>query len=386
MNINIFKTNHSNTPQFQARALRPAKESITLLIGVNNLCKRFNSDVFTPEKVLETMQKSNSIPVLTPENIDKIEKRVRGLADRFKDEGWTLDDCLMLALRNSSVLATDDALMERNVRGVVEKFKQYGLKTATYLSVIKTQQPSLISSSPDTIEKTVNNIYNEFKSYGVTIEMLVNSIEKNGIFLALSSKTIISKIKNMLSLMSGKNSSPEKLLKTIINNLRSCLFSKEKVQENSSKLLEQYAPEGLTKEKLANLYQKQYSLFKLSLEKIIKKIEFLKYLEKNKSLDDKKALPEAEELLDKVLKKRFTNSHETDCLIYLARKLSKLTGETIHQRNLKNSMQDFMQRHKDETFELTMLDDMLAKDFIETVSEYSEKTAGRNIFKFNLIS
>jgi hypothetical protein len=169
-----------------------------------------------------------------------------------------------------------------------------------------------------------------------------------------------------------------------LSNSATTYKNEEKTKNITQTLLERYKDEGLTEEKLATLYKKQSGIVGQNPQSTIDKIELLKYIELNKINDIKSDLPNTNKLLESVLKKSITPSKETLSLMYLGSRLSKETGEVIHQRSIKKDMVEFINKHSDKVFDLQILDGEKSKEFIDIISEFSKKQIGKNIFKLHV--
>lgn len=265
---------------------------------------------------------------------------LKGLANAFSQEGLTYEEVLKAAKSNPFILFHKPATMEHNIRETAERFSQYGLTSEKYLHCAL-NCPELFSISPDTVQKNINETVKLFENYGLTTERYLQSAQNSSNLFTSKAQTL-----------------------------------KKKIYKISDTL-------NIPTSDILEMLVKQPSQFACSEKNIVKKYEIFKYIEENKYFDANQPLPGERELMQSVLRKKFTNSAETGYMQLLRNKISNglKKGKKLPHFNLESSLIDYIRQNKSKTIDITITDGKYAKDFIKFVSRLSRYAAGKNIFK-----
>lgn len=277
---------------------------------------------------------------LTETNIGNL----KGLAERFSDEGLTYQQCLKAAKTNPFMLVQKPETMEYNIRETARLFSEYGVTEESHLkSALK--HPPLFSMSPATIENNIRKKAELFQADGLTLKDLIKMAKSQPNVYTLNPQSLNKKVNQIA--------------------------------------------QGIhcTRADVLEIFKAHPTTCSLNPKEIIKKFEFLMYIEQNKFLDAGKKIPSEAELKPVVLRKSLTNSMELNYLILLRNKISSTLpkGSKLPFDHLDKEIAKFLQHNNDTTIELCLPANKLAKQFTSFVDKYCKSIIGSNIFKFKII-
>ena len=269
---------------------------------------------------------------------------LKGLSERFVNEGLTYPKALKAARINPFLLVLKPETMERNIRETVKRFAHHGLTVESYLhSALK--QPVLFMLKPQTIEDNIKNLASMFAYDGMSVEDVFRMAESNSNVYVTKAKTLNKKV-DVIS--KGTNA-------------------------------ERY--------EIVGVFKKHPTTISAIPKIFIKKFEFLRYIEQNKFFDAGKVIPPDSELKSTVLRKSFTNSMELNYLILLRNKISSTLprGSKLPFDYLEKAISDFIQENHKKTIELKLPDSKYVKEFVKFAKNFSKSAIGENIFRFKVV-
>lgn len=277
---------------------------------------------------------------LTETNIGNL----KGLAERFSDEGLTYQQCLKAAKRSPFMLVQKPETLEHNIRETANRFSEFGITAESHLKNAL-RHPPLFLMSPDTIENNIKKKAELFANDGLAIEDLIKMAKSQPNVYTLNPQSLNKKVNQIA--------------------------------------------QGIhcTRADVLEIFKAHPTTCSLNPKEIIKKFEFLMYIEQNKFLDAGKKIPTDAELKPIVLRKSLTNSMELNYLILLRNKISAglPKGSKLPFDHLDEAIQKFIKQNGDEIIELRMPADKLVKQFAKFVENFSISTIGKNIFKFKIV-
>jgi hypothetical protein len=125
-------------------------------------------------------------PSLFCQSSDTIEANVKGLVEKFKDNGLSVDDYVKACIKQPSLFCQSSDTIEANVKGLADKFKDNGLTLSIYIKSCIIQ-PSLFCSSPDTIAEHINAYtYIEKNNKGFVDKNTINSVVRKNLTYSTS--------------------------------------------------------------------------------------------------------------------------------------------------------------------------------------------------------
>lgn len=277
---------------------------------------------------------------LTETNISNL----KGLAERFSDEGLTYQQCLKAAKRSPFMLVQKPETLEHNIRETANRFSEFGITAESHLKNAL-RHPPLFLMSPDTIENNIKKKAELFANDGLTIEDLIKMAKSQPNVYTINPQSLNKKV--------------DRIAQEI----------------------------GCTRAEVLEIFKSHPTTCSLDPKEIIKKFKFLMYIEKNKFFDAGKKIPTDAELKPIALRKSLTNSMELNNLILLRNKISAglPKGKKLPFDHLNDEIPKFIRQNSDEIIELRLPADKLAKQFITFVIKFSNSTIGRNIFKFKIV-
>ncbi len=277
---------------------------------------------------------------LTETNISNL----KGLAEKFSNEGLTYQQCLKAAKTNPFMLVHKPDTLEYNIREFANRFSEYGITAENHLKNAL-RHPPLFSMSPDTIENNIMTKAQLFANDGLTIEEIIKMAKSQPNVYTINPKSLDKKVNQIA----------------------------EGIQGTRTDVLE--------------IFKAHPTTCSLNPKEIIKKFEFLKYIEQNKFFDTKKLIPSDDVLKPILLKKSYTNSMELNYLILLRNKISSTlpNGSKLPFNHLNEAIQKFIKQNSDKIINLQMPANKLVNQFTKFVENFSHSTIGKNIFKFKIV-
>ena len=295
--------------------------------GFKSTLKNFGKFGITQDVLLVTFAKQPSLFHQSPDTIDA---RVKGLVDKFKDNGLTVDNYVKACVKQPPLFCLSPDTIETNVKGLVDKFKDNGLTVDNYVKAC-VKRPQLFCLSPDTLEANVKGLVEKFKDNGLTLDDYVKACVKQPSLFYQSSETIETNVKGLV----------------------------DKFKEN-----------GLTVDDYIKACIKQPQLFCQSPDTIAEHIRAYMYIEKNKKgfID--------ENIMNTVLKKKL---HYSTSLIYLKGIVEPQIKEqypqikNVEATGIKNKLKTLFEENPDMQFEIKILRDEMADNFIKVMHEFARK-------------
>lgn len=243
-------------------------------------------------------------PSLITYPIENMKGNIGGVVEIFKEEGLKKEDYIKAAINRPSLFISDPNRIENRVRDLVKIFENEGLTTKEYLKAALTE-PSLFYNNPETIEYNIRNLAKRFKKEGLeTKDYLQVALRHPKLFVRKPS--VIEKHIRMYKFM---------------------------VKDE----LSQKSPAG-------------------------------------EIMSDK-------ELLKLCLKKNLAYSDSHIYLEFLNKKIFKSINENkLPNINIKEKLTGYIKANPKE-YSFSVVDDQCAQEFIKFVQEFSMQTLGKNIFK-----
>ena len=125
-------------------------------------------------------------PSLFCQSSDTIEANVKGLVEKFKENGLSVDDYVKACIKQPSLFCQSSDTIEANVKGLVEKFKDNGLTLSIYIKSCIIQ-PSLFCSSPDNIAEHIRAyMYIDKNNKGFVDKNTINSVVRKNLTYSTS--------------------------------------------------------------------------------------------------------------------------------------------------------------------------------------------------------
>ena len=223
---------------------------------------------------------------------------------------------------------TDKA--KENFNGTLKKFDKFGINSETLL-VAFVQHPPLFCQSPDTLEANVKSLVEKFKENGLSIDDYIKACIKQ----------------------------PQLF----------CLLP-DNIETNVKGLVDKFKDNGLSVDDYVKACVKKPPLLCLSPNTVAEHINAYMYIKKNsKGFIDKNTI-------NSVLKKDLSYSTS---LIYLKGIVEPQIKEQYPQiknvegSNIKNKLKTLFEKSPDMQFEIKILKDKMADNFIKVMQEFAEK-------------
>lgn len=271
----------------------------------------------------------------------------------------------------------------RNLKGLTERFANEGLSYSQCLKAAKLN-PFMLVQKPETMEYNIRETARRFASHGITTESYLQSALRNPPIFSISPKKIENNMRGHARALTFDGLSVAELFK--IAQVHPAIYTMQ--PQTLNKRVSQMAQGmGVERHEIIEVLKKHPTIASLDTNNLVKKFKFLKYIEKNKFFDAGKPIPSDAELKPVVLRKSLTNSMELDYLILLRNKISSTIprGSKLPFDYLKEAIVNFIRQNNEKTIELKMPADSSLKEFTRFARNLSRSTVGRNIFKFKVV-
>ena len=335
----------------------------TIEKNVKNLVKKFEKENLSLRDYANACAKQ---PALFHQAPKTIEKKVRGLVEIFEREGLTVENYLKACLRQPQLFYQSPKTIKSNVIGVVEKFNNDCLTIEKYLKACL-KQPSLFAQHPKTIENNVRSLMKKFK---ISEELCLKICLKEPQLLHQTPDTIESNVRGVAEIFEEENLTFKKYLKACLRQPSLFYQSPKTIEKNVRDLVKNFENKNLSIEKYIEAALNNPSLFYSSPKTVAEHIRAYIFVEKNK-----KGFV-GEKTFNSILKKNLCYSTS---LIYLKNlvepQIKKQYPEIneIKLSNIKDKLKYLFEQKPDIQFEIKILKDSMAEDFIRVIQEFSEK-------------
>lgn len=368
-----------------------------------DLLNRFNN--INPRLLLKAFCKNSEFRSLKPETI---EKNVKDLVKRFEKENLSFDDYLIACTKQPSLFHHSSQTLEKNVRDFVKLYENKNLTVEKYLKACL-RQPQLFYQSPQTIKANIINLVEKFENENLTEENYLKACLKQPSLFVQSADKIVANVRNLIIKFEKENLSLDSYLKaclkqpqlfhqspnTIESNIRSLVekykslnLSVEKylkaclrqpslfhippatIEKNIKSVVKNFEKENITLEKYIESALKNPSLFYLSPNTVTEHINAFIYIEKNKGhkINDKS--------IKTVLNRNLAYSTSLIYLKWIIEPQIKKQYpeiEKIKTTNIKNKLKHIFEQKPDMQFEIKILKDEMATNFIDIIKEFAKK-------------
>lgn len=271
----------------------------------------------------------------------------------------------------------------KNIEGVTGSFFSEGLTVQQYLKAAK-RNPFMLVHKPETIEYNIRETANRFREFGVTAESHLKNALRHPPLFSMSPSTIEKNMKTKAKLFTAEGLTLEDLIKMAKSQPNVYTINPESLNKKVDQIAKGI---GCQRADVLEIFKAHPTTCSLNPNEIIKKFEFLTFIEKNKLLDGKKTILNDAKLKEIVLRKSLTNSMELNNLILLRNKISAglPNGQKLPFDHLKDAVSKFICVNEIQTIELRIPQDKLTKDFIKFVENFSKSVVNKNIFKFKIV-
>ena len=208
------------------------------------------------------------------------QKNVKGLVEKFKVEDLTLKDYLSACVKRPQLFYLAPETIEKNVKGLVEKFKVDGLTIKDYLPAC-VKQPQLFYQSPETLEKNVREFVEKFKSEGLTIKDYLPACVKLPQLFYQFPETLEKNVREFVEKFISEGLTIKDYLSACVKLPQLFSLAPETIEKILRGLVEKFKSEGLTIKDYLPACVKQPQLFYQSPETIEKNVR--EFVEKFKS-------------------------------------------------------------------------------------------------------
>ena len=305
---------------------------------------------------IETALKANKpqeIMKLFEQMSDKAQQSVKGLVEKFKNNGLTLEKYLSACIKLPTLFYNLPETIEKNIKDLVKRFEMNGLTLESYLSACL-KQPSLFCSSSYTIEKNVKGLVEKFKNNGLTLEKYLSACVKQPQLFYQSPETIEKNIKTLVAKFEANGLTIDNYLSACIKWPQLFFQSSETIEKNIKALIEKFKNNGLTLEKYIPACVKQASLFYQSPETIGEHINIIRFshLNNNKEIDN-------ESFWNKLLNRPIVLSWSSGSLLTKGLIIPKMfEGKEIPKElkgnMLKQKLEDYLKAHPKDKYTLNI--------------------------------
>ncbi len=336
--------------------------SLTAQKNVKGVVERLKKDGVTLEKYLPACAEQEKLFYQKPETV---EERVNGFVEKFATGDVKRKNIVGACLSAPSLLTCDPETVEVNVNGLVEKFATGDVKRKDIVAACL-NSPSLFYQNPETVDARVNSFVERFAGDGVTREAMVKACFKAPVLFCRDPESIESNINGLVKRFEEDGVTRESVMKACFKTPALFCRDPETVENNVNGLVEEFAGMGLTRGKTLETYLKMPALLGLSPATATEHIKVYMYADNNLTLEG-------------ALKKNFTYSTS---LIYLKQIiLPKLRIQCPEvkwkQDGLKGQIKKYFKAHPDKQVVVTAKEGEMKENFIKTIREYCKKDIGR---------
>ena len=277
---------------------------------IDNLCKEYEKDGFTKEKVIKT---AYIIPSVIMYSTDYVKGKIENNINEMQNLGFSRKDFMQMTniypkfimmqkgnltqkfneYKNlceendipydifreiikqfPGLLNRDSKVIFNNINHLKDSLYTEDFKNADLIKIISVN-PRLIGENSETVAKRTQSFIKVMQKYGVTKEQVIKAYIKSPTVLKLSGEALTEKIKKLDNSLGEYGFDKEKFVKASINRLRALTTTPERIEYNLKEVVNRYEKYGLSLENYLKCAFSNPSLFTATPESIDNNIKAL---------------------------------------------------------------------------------------------------------------